>query len=185
MTDWLRRNRGFIVTALVIAGAVHVASVAAIPHVVMRVALDRMTRTAGLNTMTHTARATAASHGVVRPSPDLLYSACPFDLDRAGGALRVHATAMPDTYWSVSGFDAQTNNIYVLNDRQAKSGSVDVVIVGPHTGLIDDARTNAPPQVRSPTTRGLVLFRTLIDNDAHLAAIDAARRHASCEPYRG
>ena len=32
-------------------------------------------------------------------------------------------------------------------------------------------------------TRGLVPFRTLIDNDARLAAIDAARRHASDEPH--
>ena len=41
--------------------------------------------------------------------------------------------AMPDTYWSVSVFDADTDNIYVLNDRQAKNGSVDFVLTGPDT----------------------------------------------------
>jgi len=117
----------------------------------------------------------------VRPSPDLLYSACPFDLDKVGsGGVRISANAMPHTYWSVSVFDAETNNFFTLNDSQAKSGSVDIVIVGPHTGLVDNG---APRQVRSPTARGLVLFRTLIDNDNHLAAIDTARRHASCAPY--
>jgi uncharacterized membrane protein len=179
MSTWLRGNWGFVAAALAIAVGVHLASVAAIPRVVMGIALEKMTQRGGINTMTHALRATAASRGVVRPSPDLLYSACPFDLDKAGGALRVRSFGMPPSYWSVSVFDARTDNVYVLNDRQAKDGAVDFVIVGPRDGGALRAKS-----VRVPTARGLVLFRTLIDRDAHLAAIDAARRHASCEPYR-
>jgi uncharacterized membrane protein len=178
MMAWLRRDWGFIAAALAIAAVVHLASVALTPRVVMALALDRMAAAGGVNAMLHTARATSASHGVVRPSPDLLYSVCPFDLDKANGALRVRATAMPHTYWSVSVFDARTDNVYVLNDRQAKTGSVDFVIVSPHHD-----KTPLAKFIRAPTTRGLVLFRTLIDNEAHLAAIDAARRHAQCGPY--
>jgi len=122
-------------------------------------------------------RPTAANRGVVRPSPDLLYSSCVFDLGRAGGAVRVRASGMPKTYWSVSAFDADTNNFYVVNDKKA-GDHVDFLIVVP--GVEMDGTL---PTVAAPTRTGIVLFRTLIDDDAKLKEIDAARRHASCEAY--
>ena len=177
--SWLGRSWIYVAAALVIAVGTHVALVMAVPHLVMARALQKMSARHGFNVMTHMPRPDATARGVVRPSPDLLYSACPFDLMQApGGVLHVRATAMPDTYWSVSVFDADTNNIFVLNDRQAKNDAVDFVIVGPHQDKEPLARI-----VRSPTERGLVLFRTLIDSDAKLNEIDAARRHATCEAW--
>jgi len=38
--------------------------------------------------------------------------------------------------------------------------------------------------VAAPTNRGIVLFRTLVNDEAQLAAIDAARHNAACEPYK-
>jgi uncharacterized membrane protein len=182
---WVRNNWGYILLALIVAFAVHVASVALIPRLVMTVALNKMSAAHGFNTMLYTPRPTSASRAVVRPSPDLLYSACPFDLGKIGGELRVHADAMPHTYWSVSIFDAETNNFFVLNDRHARNNSVDFILENPNlTEWIGAIRHLPPKFVRSPTVRGLILFRTLIDSDAKLAAIDAARRHAICEPYR-
>jgi uncharacterized membrane protein len=166
---------GWILATLIVAALVHVGSVIALPHLIMARTMRGIADHGGLNTMIHGKRPTSASRGVVRPSPDLLYSSCVYDLDAAGGMVRVTAHGMPKTYWSVSLFDAETNNFYVLNDRAAKDGSVDFVIVGKN-------QDKAPPGkvVRTPTRRGLVLFRTLIDDDAHLADIDKARRSATC-----
>jgi len=177
--SWIKRNWGFVVAALIIAAIVHVASVIAIPHLVMGRVISVMAQNGGLNTMKHGARATARSRLVVRPSPDLLYSTCIFDLNAAGGALRVHASGMPATYWSVSIFDAETNNFFVENDRQAKTGAVDFILIAPGVS-VGDVKL---PMVVSPTMRGVILFRTLINNETRLAEIDASRRHASCEPY--
>jgi len=179
MMAWLKRNWTFIVGALVVAVLVHVASVMAIPRLVMWRATGLMARNTGYNTMSHAVRATWQSRTIVRPSPDLLYSSCPYDLSAAGAALHVHASAMPNTYWSVSVFDADTDNIYVLNDRQAKTGSVDFVLTGPNTGIL----TGGPRQVWSPTVHGVVLFRTLVDDETRFAEIDAGRKHAACELY--
>jgi uncharacterized membrane protein len=164
----------YVLVVILAAVLVHLASVAVLPHLVMSRALSGMARNAGYNSMSHQARATASSRFVVRPSPDLLYSSCPFDLDEAGLRLRVHASGMPQTYWSVSLFDAETNNFYVLDDRQAKGGGFDIIV----------SRDGAPGTVRAPTARGLVLIRTLIDDEKNFGAIDAARRHAACEPVR-
>lgn len=174
----IRRNWMWLVAVLAVAAVVHVASVMLLPHIIMNRTMGAIAHRTGLNKMAHAPRPTAAARGIVRPSPDLLYSTCVFDL--SAGPVRVHASGMPNTYWSVSLFDAETDNFYVLNDRQAKNGGVDFVIAAP--GYLVD-RTKLPVVV-SPTDRGLVLFRTLIDDDKRLAEIDRARRGAACEALK-
>lgn len=178
---WFRENWRYFVLALAVAFGVHVASVAIIPRAVMVMALHKMSSLNGYNAMTHSPRATSASRAVVRPSPDLLYSACPFDLDAARGMLHVHAEAMPHTYWSVSMFDAQTDNIFALNDHHARNGGIDFILKRSNTKPLGD---RSKLVLESETPRGLILFRTLIDDEKRLPEIDAARRHAACEPYR-
>ncbi len=175
---WLKLNWPWLVFTVAIAGVVHVGLMIATPHFIMERAMARIAQ-GGVNTIAHARRPTAASRGIVRPSPDLLYSTCVFDLDAAGGALRVHASGMPDTYWSVSAFDDDTNNFFVENDRQAK-GAVDFIITAP--GHFVDTTL---PVVTAPSVRGLVLFRTLINNENRLAEIDRGRRGAACEPFKG
>ncbi|MBU6297228.1 MAG: DUF1254 domain-containing protein [Alphaproteobacteria bacterium] len=183
MNGFFERNWMYVAIAAALALAVHAATLVGLPDAAMARALDMLAADGGYNTLTHAPRADANSRKIVRPSPDLLYSACPFDLDKAHGALRVYARVPRGTYWSVSVFDAHTDNIFVENNRQARGGKVDFVIVGPKSGLIDGGAAHAPPQVYSPTTKGLVLFRTLIDDEANLPGIDAARRQASCGTY--
>ena len=111
---------------------------------------------------------------------DLLYSICVYDLSAADGAVRVHTHDMPETYWSASVFDADTNNFYAINDQQAKSGAADFILVPQGKS----AEANRLPVVTAPTNRGIVLFRTLVNDEADVARIDAARHNAACEPYK-
>lgn len=164
------RNGAFFALALAAAVAVHLGTVYALPHLIMNRALVRM---GAAGTIHHGTRPDAKSRGVVRPSPDLLYSVCPYDLSK--GPLRVSAPVPPGTYWSVSAFDADTNNFFVENDRQAK-GKVDFLIASKD----DRAVSGGLPIVVSPSARGLVLFRTLAGDEARAGAIDAARRKANC-----
>ena len=173
----LKRNWGWIVATLIVAAAVHIASVFYLPHIIMWRAMKGISGAAGVNRMAYGKRPTAASRGVVRPSPDLLYASCVFDLSKTGG-LWVQAHDMPDTYWSISVFDADTNNFDVINDRQAKGGRVQFLVVGPGWD-----KPMPFTVVHAPTMRGLVLVRTLINDERKLAAIDAARRHVTCAAY--
>jgi uncharacterized membrane protein len=161
---------GWLAATLAVAAIVHLGTVWYLPHFVMGRALAQM---GAANTIHHGRRADASSHGVVRPSPDLLYSSCPYDLSK--GPLRVHAPVPPGTYWSVSAFDDNTNNFFVENDRQAKGGVADFVLLGP--GQQAQPRDTV---VHAPSERGLILFRTLIDDEAKFAQIDAERRQAIC-----
>lgn len=171
---------GWGLATLAIAVGVHMASVHFLPHFIMHQAMARM---GAVNAIHHQPRVTAESRGVVRPSPDLLYSACPFDLK--DGPLLVTAPVPQETYWSVSVFDANTNNIFALNDKQTKENNVTLLISGPQraNGIQWHRLFNAAGEahsVASPTMRGLVLFRTLISNEKDFAMLDAVRRQATC-----
>lgn len=120
----------------------------------------------GINIALPSPRATADARTVVRPSPDLLYTACVFDLSH--GALHI-TTPVPESYISVSGFGANSNNFFAMNDRHAVTDAegrkhLDLV-------LSRDAATPVPAGVRhivSPSDRGLILFRTLITHESAL-----------------
>jgi uncharacterized membrane protein len=165
---------GWIALTLVVAGLVHAGSLYALPYFAMDRALSIL---GDRNVMHHLARADANSRGVVRPSPDLLYSACPYDLKK--GPLEVRATVPHDTYWSISAFDDDTNNWYVLDDRGTDSGKLDLVIQPPDRDK-EVAATAHRLVVTSPTRRGLILIRTLINDEDRFAAIDRTRRLATC-----
>lgn len=176
----MRRWGPWLAAALAGAALVHVAVLYAVPRLIMRVALRGVAHEYGVNTAGFPPRADETARTIVRPSPDLLYSVCAFDV--ADGPVRVAATVPPDTYWSVALFAADTDNFFTLNDRQvAETGAptVELVLVAPGHAV------DVPPgarRVEVPTTRGLVLTRTLIADDGRLPALDAARRAFACAP---
>jgi uncharacterized membrane protein len=175
----IARNWKWIAATLLVAAVVHGASLLLLPRLIMLRAIAGISKQAAANTILHAPRPTSRSRGVVRPSPDLLYSICVYDLRAAGGAVRVSTHDMPETYWSISLFDINTNNFYALNDRQTKAGAADFLLAAAGTS-VERARL---PVVVPPTDRGIVLFRTLINDESRIAGIDAARRFAACSPF--
>ena len=178
MSDKVREWLVWIAAALLVAVITHVVVLGMVPHLVMGRLLSPMGRP---NRILFDKRVDASVHGVVRPSPDLLYSSCPFDL--SVGPLRVRSPVSPGTYWSVALYDDDTNNFYTLNDRQAGNGVVDFVIELDEPDRDQAATLEGMRIVRSPTTKGLVLFRTLINSEKNFALVDAIRRQATCGTF--
>jgi uncharacterized membrane protein len=169
----------WLAATLAIALLVHFGTLYALPRLVMRRALRTMGEP---NAMHFATRPTAASRVVVRPSPDILYASCPFDL--SSGPLRVTASVPHSTYWSVSAFDAATNNFFVRNDREVTGDSLELLLVqrGQTLPLSDNALQRVI--VFAPSKRGLLLFRTVIDDNQHLSALEALQRQDRCETAR-
>jgi uncharacterized membrane protein len=171
-----RRFIGWLAGVLAIAAATHVAAIQAYPRLVMGTAWNRLSEAAGPDGLIHAPRPDAASRTVVRPSPDLLYSVCVYDLEAGPWSVK---TAIPKTYMSVSLYAMNTDNFFTINDQQIDSGELRFIIVD---GPVDDVRTTGRPLiVRSPTTRGIALFRYFAGGDVSDAAqIDSARRGLEC-----
>lgn len=122
-------------------------------------------------------RPTADSRQIVRPSPDLLYSTCVFDVSRS--PMKITTATPTDTYWSVALYADNTDNFFVLNDTQAKGVPATILLIG--QGQTVPNQQPGVIVVSAPSSRGLVLFRTLIIDDARLAEIDQQRRQSSCD----
>src|SRR5690349_724120 len=157
MMRWVR----WTLCTLVLAGIIHWFVVTEAPSFIMWRAMGKLAQ-GRVNTISHTERATDASRAIVKPSPDLLYSVCAFDVSRR--PLKIVTGAPSDTYWSVSLYADNTDNFFVLNDTAAKGRPATIILLGPgQSAPVDTAGTIT---VNVPTARGLVLFRTLINDDS-------------------
>lgn len=165
----------WIAATVAVAALVHMGTLYGLPRLIMARTLANM---GAPNEMHFSLRADEASREVVRPSPDLLDSVCPFDLSK--GPLRITARVPHSTYWSVSAFDAATNNFFVRNDQQIAGNSVEIIALRP--GMRLPSLGSAPERaiLFTPTIKGVFLFRILIDDEKNVAALDAVRHQASC-----
>jgi uncharacterized membrane protein len=164
-----------ILTFLVAAAIGHVGLVLFVPHFLMNIAITRVSQDGTrINQFLFGSRTTQNSRGIVRPSPDLAYSTCAYDL--TGGPLLIEAAPSPNQgYVSISVFAANTDNIAVFDTSQSPDGIRFV--------LARDGQAT-PPGVKvviSPSARGIVLDRRLAPNAELFAAADAARRSDKCQ----
>ena len=165
----------WIAATLIVAALVHTGTVRALPPALMARAL---TRVGASNVMHYSGPANASSRTFVRPNPDMLYAACRFDL--SGGPVRLTAHVAHSTYWSVSAYDAATNNFFARNDRQIAGDSIEIVALRRGMKLPPLGGATERAILIAPTERGLFLVRLLIDDDAHLAALQAIQHQATC-----
>lgn len=163
--------------ALIAAITIHLLIALSFPSLVMRVAHRKIAKQAGgVNIVTHNPPTTAANNPIVNSSPDLLYSACAFDL--SSGPVRIRAK-VPATYWSISGFDGETNNFFCVNSMEERSGILELVLAGPGVPALD---AGAARIVRSPSRRGVLLFRTLVPTADKMEEMIRVQKQAVCLP---
>ncbi len=165
-----------LAATIILGGIIHISAVLIWPGFVMDRLVTGIDEQAGLGVIAHAPRATSESRTVVRPSPDLIYSICAFDVSKA--PLRISAPVPKDTYFSLSMFGDNSDNFFVVNDTQLLKDSVEVILVQneDQAGALGGA-----PIVVAPSDRGVVLFRTLIQSEDRFEELDAIRQQATCE----
>lgn len=157
----------YLLGVLIVAALVHFAAIIVVPRVLMNIAIERI-GAAGMNVWHVSERVTAASRSIVRPSPDFAYSACVFDL--AEGPVIITATPWDD-YWSLSLYGANSDNFFVIDDREAHYGA-EITLVKRGTPHPEGASM----VVESPSDRGIALIRRLAPTPR---AYDAAKTVAA------
>lgn len=161
------------IAVLVGALVAHVLFVRAFPRLVMFI-VGRVFK-GPTNEMIHMPPTNAQSRAVVRPSPDLLYSAIIYDVRSA--PLLIEAV-VPDTYWSISFFANNTDNYFVANDRNVGTKNPRFVLVGDDRDIGDQGSAQI---LRARTKKGVVLLRSLVRDQAAVDEQIAVQRQARCE----
>lgn len=170
-----------LLIALIAAGT-HLLTVSLVPIVIMQRAMSMISGGDRINVALPAPRADAKNQRVVRSSPELLYTVCVFDVSES--ALHVSGSAQ-DAYVSLSGFAANTDNFFVINERQLQrqadgSRQFNVVIRGSKS-----ENNQWPPGAQvidAPTDRGILLFRSLLPTEDSLDTIDKFRTQQTCVP---
>jgi uncharacterized membrane protein len=167
----------WLIVTLLIAAAVHVGAVLAAPNVIMGKAIARVAEGAGgANLFNRQPRVTPDSRAIVRPSPDLAYLSCAYDL--SDGPVRIRIAPWDD-YVSLSLFADNTDNFFTINDRAMRGAMYEVALV--QKGK--PAPEGAAHVVESPSVTGIALERRLAPNAERFALADAARKQSVCEPW--
>ena len=177
--NW-RRWLGRVIVTLALAGVLHVAIVMAIPYVVTGVFISRSVARFGVNHAVAPPLPTDQARTVVKPSPDLLYAVCIYDVSQ--GPVRV-TLAPPRSYWSLSLFDRNSDNIFRANASDLPGESVTLTLVAQK-----DAVEHRLPQkdlVVVPHARGVLLARFLVLDASSMPAALAAQRSVTCTPATG
>lgn len=163
--------------ALAAAGVGHLLAIGLVPRVIMGVAMDRVAGQAGgWNKLFHAPMVTADSQQIVRSSPDLAYSTCALDL--TDGPVRfVFNRDEGSAYSSVAIYGANTDAVFVRNDREMSGEGLRLLIVGPRSPV---AARPGEITVSVPSSKALVLVRRLAPDPDAFARADSKRRADSC-----
>ena len=174
----MRRAPAWLLGIALGAALVHVVAVAALPRLIMRRVFTGFAAQGPPNQFVHPPLATSASRTIVRPSPDLAYSSALFDVTAHPLHVLVPLSA---PYTSLSGFAANTDNFFALNDQTAGADPIDVVIVGPSTprGGLAGRRV-----IEAPSDRGVLLVRRVVASPEAFVAVDKVRQGTRAELLR-
>lgn len=173
MTRWI----GPVILAVLAALGAWYGTLAAAPTVIMDQAWERLATQAGFNRMAHSPLVTAERQTIVRPSPDLAYSICAFDLTHS--PIEVTANPVPDHYWSLTVFDSVTDVAFVESDRDTGGKPIRIVLATADQAVLSNAR-----KVVMPDAKGVALIRVLLKNRAEIGAVDAYRTQSFCRPLK-
>lgn len=163
-----------IVAGCLVALGAYQATLLATPYALMQAAMMKVGKQGPANQFAFAPMTTAENQTIVRPSPDLSYSVCAFDVSK--GPVLVDVQPLPGYYWSVSIFDARTDVAAVRSDRDTKGTAARLALL--------KAGQTAPAgyePVRVGYDRGLVLIRILVAPASTFPTIDAIRRKSTCK----
>jgi len=157
---------------LISAVAAHFITLALFPRQKMNKIMSRLP----VNAVRREHRPDARSRAVVKPSPDLVYSNVAYDVSKA--PLLFTSPVPTDCYWSVSIYQENTDNFFVINDRQIKFNPLQILLV--KKGRKADVPDNALV-VKSPTSKGILLVRHLVMSDDKLDEIKSFQKQITVE----
>jgi len=191
---------------LVLAAIFHLLTINALPNVIMSIAMKKIsdegyvtaknmiedgtyttlqsTQTVvdrkGWNASLPSPRATHEQRIVVRSSADLLYSACAYDLSQ--GPVQVVAPK-GSGYASISAFAANTDNFFVMDDRKDRADHLRALFHLPGQSVDDDqSELIKGASVESPSAKGIILVRYLIEDESKLQDYIDQQYEIKCDP---
>ncbi|MBL4870147.1 MAG: DUF1254 domain-containing protein [Robiginitomaculum sp.] len=166
---------------ILVAAIAHMASLRAAPYMIMSKVIRTMAdRGMPLHRFIISSRITPQTQTIVRPSPDLAYSICRFDL--ANGPIIIKGT-MWAGYASLTIFDAQTNAVFIgsLDSENPDENSSQNSVILTMGSDVKAAKNIPIVMLKKPT--GLALIRRIAPTTALYEQAQLLTKSDVCAPY--
>jgi hypothetical protein len=116
-----------------------------------------------------------------RPNPDVIYSACSFDLSE--GAVEVGMRNFPE-YGNIQFNTTNADTFAVINNRGITSDYIRVLIVPEGQGNSKVYSDFDGKVIESPAERGLAISRILTEKRSDMPRYLALQKDQYCRPYK-
>ncbi len=166
------------VTAAAAANYAYNATIENLPLELMQKEWDQYAEAAGgANRWAFPPIATADNNPTVKMSPDVLYTILSYDVSE--GPLRLSVPVSRDPFWSLTLFQANTDNVFGIDDREVEGDTYELIILGPNqsTPAVEIATA-----VASPTETGIAIIRIVVPGPDKLQSLDSLRKAATATP---
>jgi uncharacterized membrane protein len=177
---------GHILTALLTAGIVHIATTFAITALGTGSAYRTLRGVLPANELVVLPAQAPGAQALPFLLPDMLYAFCRFDL--ASGPIEISAR-LPEAGWSLALYTRTGDNFYATPGQKAAPVTSQFVLAPASDRLINltpGVRKNDVDlsQVTSPDTEGLLVIRAPLKGVAFEDAVKAELKQAKCAPAR-
>lgn len=115
-----------------------------------------------INNVFHGDKINSNSRDVIRPSPDLLYSGCSYDVTYSP---LIVTSEVLDSYWSISFYASNSDNFALMNDMDIQDKNIKIYLFGPNSKPIKITDGYA---IFSPSNKGAMLIRRFIGNEMNI-----------------
>lgn len=147
-----------------------------IPHNLMQYTYKRWSPS---NKWFHAGRETGARSWVPMGNPDFIISRCAYDL--SSGPLLLKGMVPADTYWSLTMYQDNSTNFFIVNDT-GRSGRPYQFVLAEKGRSMESLKNHSPDQiVYSPTRRGYLVVRIFINPDLDFQDLKACQEKATVE----
>lgn len=110
-----------------------------------------------------------------RANPDSIITSMAYDV--TDGPVSISGEVWPD-YWSLSLYQQNSDNYFVINDTQLGAKTFEYVIISPGQD------SPGPNHIVSPTDKGIMLIRRFATSAADMPAVTANQDALHCGPQR-
>ena len=148
-------------------------------HVGMLWVFDRATgANESVNTvLLKTDTANSDTRGLKRPSSDIMYSICTYDVKYKP---LIITSSIPDSYWSISFYSDNTDNFVTLNDHDIENNYLKISLAGVNS---EPKKVSNGTVVVSPTDTGYALVRMFVGNGENLQNLKDIQETLNCIEY--
>lgn len=115
-----------------------------------------------INKVFHADIINSNSRDVIKPSPDLLYSGCSYDVTYSP---LIITSEVLDSYWSISFYASNSDNFALMNDMDIQDKNIKIYLFGPNSKPIKITDGYA---IFSPSNKGAMLIRRFIGNEMNI-----------------